>query len=392
MKGTQLSFMKPSYSKVLHRYGFEVTLILSWIIIQSLIFCRFGIVTDFEAVKYINEAKNLLENGAVSSSNFWLYSTQIFLIAGAIKFNTGFLSVVIIQLTLNIIATYVFYKFIIKSANKATAFILTLLLICNYPFQTFNTALQTESIFFSLTIIFSCYLLQINKLTIKNCAILFLFIILIVFTRPTGLYFVPATALYLFFRFLRFLSVILKLAIILLVSVAFLFFLNMALGSGGELDFMLPFRDERIICGVPMLPYFRDIKTSENPNSIYGLLYYIMHNFDQFIRLAWLRSVAFWGLIRTYYSTGHNLFLGVYFYPLFLMVTLSIPSWLKKNKYILIYSASLVIITWCSVILTCDDWHNRFFLTIVPYIYILSSPFLNKLTAKFRKNAGARNI
>ncbi|MCC7400047.1 MAG: glycosyltransferase family 39 protein [Chitinophagaceae bacterium] len=375
--------MKPSHSGVLNHYGAEFILILAWLIVQSLIFYRFGIVTDFEAVKYINEAKNLLENGTLSSPNFWMYSTQIFLIATAIKFNSGFLSVVIIQLILNIIATYVFYKFIQKSANKTAAFILTLLLICNYPFQTFNTALQTESIFFSLSIIFSCYLLQLKKITLKNLSLVFLFIILIIFTRPTGLYFVPATALYLFFHFFRSFPVFLKLGIIVLISATFLYFLNAAIGSGGELDFMLPFRDESIICGVPALSYTHDIKVSENPNSIYGLIYYITHNFTQFIHLAWLRSKAFWGLFRSYFSLGHNLYLGLYFFPVYLLVLLSIREWCHKNRHTFLYCLSLVLITWAGVILTCDDWHNRFLLGMMPFIYILSIPALKRITDKY---------
>ncbi|MEI9808492.1 MAG: hypothetical protein WDO16_11830 [Bacteroidota bacterium] len=67
---------------------------------------------------------------------------------------------------------------------------------------------------------------------------------------------VPCAFLYLFFRFFRAFSFWLKAGITSFASVAFLFLLNSALGSGGELDFMLPFRDERIICGVPTLAHF----------------------------------------------------------------------------------------------------------------------------------------
>jgi hypothetical protein len=354
-----------------------------WIIVQAIIFYQYGIVTDFEAKKYINEAGNLLQNGTVSTPNFWLYSSQIFLIAAAMKLKTGFLSVVIVQLFFNGLATYIFFKFVSKTSNRITAIIITLFLICNHPLQTFNTSLQTESLFYSLTLLFSCYLLQLKELTFRNFAFILLFIVLISFTRPTGLFFIPATAVYIVFRFFRHFSILSKLFIIAISCIVFFYFLNIAIGSGGELDFMLPFRDENIICGVPSIPYEKDIKISSNPNSLFGLLYYITHNFEQFIRLAWLRSKAFFGLFRSYYSVGHNLYLGLYFFPFYFLLVTSIRAWIKRNKYLLLYCISLIIITWGSVILACDDWHNRFYLSIVPFIYILSVPAVQKIAMRF---------
>jgi hypothetical protein len=228
-------------------------------------------------------------------------------------------------------------------------------------------------------------------LTLKNFLLVFLFLLAISFTRPTGLLWVPCAFLYLFFRFFKNYSILLKSAITIVVSIGFLFLLNAALGSGGELDFMLPFRDERIICGVPTLPHFVEIQTSANPNSVFGLLYYITHNFGQFMRLAWLRSQAFWGLGRSYYSTGHNIYLAAYLYPVYLLMLFSLGHWLKKNKCLLLCCSSLILITWASVILTCDDWHNRFFLSVVPYIYILSIPAVKFVTDKIKLNASKRN-
>jgi len=195
------------------------------------------------------------------------------------------------------------------------------------------------------------------------------------------------TGLYLFFRFFKAFSVPVKIGITVTATIAFLFFLNAALGSGGELDFMLPFRDENIICGVPTLPHGSNIETSDDPNSVFGLIYYITHNFGQFMRLAWLRSKAFWGLTRSYYSPGHNLYLVIYFYPVCLLALPGIRSWFKKNPDLLLYCSSLILITWGTVMLTCDDWHNRFFLSIVPYVYFLIVPVIKSITDKIRPQA-----
>jgi hypothetical protein len=359
---------------------------ISWLLVQSILFYQYGIHTEMEAAKYIHEANLFLNEGRVSSPNYWLYSSQIFLIAAAVKFKTGYFSVYLVQLLINALAAAAFYRLLVKLGSRQTAFILTLLLIACIPLQTFNSFLQTESLFYSFTILFSCYLLGMEKLAFKNSVIVFLFLVLICITRPTGLLFVPGTFLYLFFKYARGLSAFVKIAITVAGTIVFLFVLNTALGSGGELDFMLPYRDERVICGVPTLTRFRDIEVSDNPNSIGGLFYYIIHNTAQFTRLAWWRTKAFFGITRSYYSQGHNLYLYLYFFPLYVLALLSLRKWIRINRYIPLYCISVILITWLTVILTCDDWHNRWFLSVVPYIYILSAPMVQAIMEKLTSN------
>lgn len=374
------------------RHGHFFALGISWLLVQSILFYQYGIHTEMEASKYIHEATLLLNEGRVSSSNYWLYSSQILLIAAAIKFNTGYFVVYLVHLLFNALATAAFYRMLVKLNRRPAAFILTLLLIVCIPLQTFNSFLQTESLFYSFTILYSCYVLGLQRLTLKNSVVIFLFLVLICFTRPTGLLFVPGTFLYLFFKYTRGLSTIVKLGVTVVGTVIFLFALNTALGSGGELDFMLPYRDERIICGVPTLTQFRDIEISDNPNSISGLLYYISHNTAQFTRLAWWRTKAFFGITRQYYSKGHNLYLYLYFFPLYILALLSLGKWIRINRYIPLYCLSVILITWLTVILTCDDWHNRWFLSVVPYIYILSAPMVQAIMEKLTSNDSKRSF
>ncbi len=366
--------------------GGSYILIAAWVGMQCLLFWRFGIFTELESVKYITEANNILQNGTVSTPNFWLYSTQIFLIAAAFKLKTGYVSVVIVQLIFNALATTAFFKLCKKLSSTTVAFWLTLVLICAFPYQTYNVYLQTESLFFSFCILFTYYLFSIRQLTWKTVICTFLFLLLLCVTRPSGVLWIPGTILYLFFNFFKRFSVLLKTVALIICSILFLFLLNTAIGSGGELDFMLPFQDERIICGVPTLDHFVNIKMADNPNSIYGLLYYLYYNSEQFFRLAIERSYAFWGLTRSHYSKSHNLYLIVLFFPFIAMMLLSMYSWIKAKSSIALFSICTISITWFSVIMSCDDWHNRFFLTILPYIYILSIPILNYLFKKFSPN------
>jgi len=151
--------------------------------------------------------------------------------------------------------------------------------------------------------------------------------------------------------------------------------LNLALGSGGGLNFVLPFAEEHIICGV------RTVRANRAAygNSLWSILNYIFDHPTQFLRLALLRTLAFFGLYRSYFSAGHNLYLAIYFFPIYVLVLLSLKEWWQKNRSLILYSLSLIFITWGTVMLSCDDWHNRFFLSLVPVFYILSLPALKKI-------------
>jgi hypothetical protein len=74
---------------------------------------------------------------------------------------------------------------------------------------------------------------------------------ILLFTRPTGVLFIPSTILFFIIRFGK------KRALPFFVLSAvggltlFYFLLNAALNSGGEFDFLLPYIQEHVICGVP---------------------------------------------------------------------------------------------------------------------------------------------
>ena len=307
-----------SLSFAQNQYYHRIVLLTLWIIVQSFLFWQNGIFVTLEAEKYISQAQYFLRTGSLSSNNYWLYSTEIFLIAAVIKLRLSFSVIVIIQLLLNLVSTWMFYKlaeYFLK--NSLLAFLATCIFIVNIPYQVYNTFLFTESIFYSITIIYSSYLLRLNKLTITNGLIIILLLTLLSITRPTGILFFVATTLYIFFRFLYYLTAWQKLLIICGAIIVFLFTLNAMLEVGGSLDFMQPFKKENIICGVPTT-INAEIKTLEKGNSVQGLLYYIFNNGKQFSRLAGLKTISFFGLFRNYYSTLHNIYLALFFYPFYL--------------------------------------------------------------------------
>ena len=45
----------------------------------------------------------------------------------------------------------------------------------------------------------------------------------------------------------------------------------------------------------------------------------------------------------------------------------------------LAYLLTLILLTWMTVILTCDDWNHRVFLSISPYVILLATGFFKRV-------------
>ena len=301
--------------------GFQIhtlrnLVISAWLITQAILLWKNGIGITGEAEKYIYEAGYLLANGTLTSKNFYFYSVNITLIALGLKLNFGYYPIVIIQLLLNLTATLIFFRFCISRFNLTTGLIATILLIIFYPFQQFNTFLQTESIFYSLLIIFTCYLLSAGQSGIVKPIVLISILSLLIFTRPTGILFmIPAFCFY-YFKFIRHFQVLKQM--LSLVLAAFIFFagLNSIMRSGGELNFLLPYIEEHIICGVPTSSGTHEL-LKPGDNSFSSVLFYISTHFSQFLSLGLRRSIAFFGIGREYFSVMHNM-LSVHLFIFFI--------------------------------------------------------------------------
>lgn len=344
-----------------------------WIIVQTYLLVNNGINTNGEAKRIIREANFLINGTHFSNIIYFSYLTEILLVYIKLKFAIGYEFIIAIQLLVNLIALRFFFSycsFLFESKNLA--FIGSLLLVVCYPYQHYNSSLYTESLFFSLSIIYSCTLLRTKKITALRVFYLISLLLLLCLTRPTGLFFILSTVIYLFIILYKFIKIhrISYWGILFCIAIFSLYILNFAMGTGGGIDIIRPLREGHIICDVPTILTAIQIKTNACNNSIYGLLAYVLNNFQQFLIFAWAKSIAFFGLQRHYYSIYHNIFLSVYFYPLYILILISFIRFGKKIPLSFVYFFSVIGLFWSLVIFSCDEWHNRFFLTLVPYLII----------------------
>ncbi len=359
----------------------------AWVLLQIIILKQYGIVTGFEATKYIVEADALLETGNYSSGNFLFYSTQILLNALSKLTGTFPWLVVVFQVVINAVAVYFFYRLCLKFTGSIfRSVITTLVFLSMFYYHIYNFYLFTESIYFSLGILFSYFLFSINQINARNILLLFLFISLVYFTRPLGVFFIPATIVYIILRFYKRKALLLFSFLTLIGITALYFLLNFALNSGGEFDFLLPYLDERIICGVPTIEQPHNLVLPVEKNSVEGLWYIITRHPDLFIRLAARRFFTFWGMTRPFYSTPHNIFIAVYFYTMYVLILWKVRLLFKNFLAETSYFLTIIFFIMVTVMLSCDEWHNRFILALLPFFLLMATAYTGSKNNKLDVN------
>ena len=344
-----------------------------FLFVQAILFYKIGVFTDLEAAKYIEQGNLLYTTGGFSEPKYIFYLPVILLIY--LCRLTGFPDqlIVIVQVILSAIALFTFYKLGKSIGNKTIAFFSSILLTLFIPLQSWNFYLYSDSIFISFTLIYVYLVYTYRDKGFKGIFIILVFLILLIFSRPNGMLFIPPLIIYLLFRTgqsrrVQFIS--LALCSLLLISLYFL--INIAFRGGGDLDVLKPFVEEHIICFVPTKTVATDLDIVKTTSPVNDLFYYIIHNPIHFLRLTTLKLFSFFNLTRGYYSTAHNIFLLVFIVPVYLFSLIGIFLFIKTKRDSYLFITSLLFLYPLAISLQCDDWHSRFTMVIFPYLILMS--------------------
>jgi hypothetical protein len=349
-----------------------ILLFVCWAIIQFALLYHYGIITSNEAVKYTREAHNILAGKSLSEQKYIFYSAYILIHLLFIKLGCEITGVYIFQLLINLIATYFFYKTALNiSRSKSIALLAALLLIICIPFQYWTVCLYTESFFCSLVIIFMYCLFGMNNSNRAKYLIAALILMLLVFSRPTGIFFIGALGITIFYKLLANKKFVVAIVGSLLFIAGFILLLNYEMNSAASYNFIKPYLGHNVICDVPLA-------NSINQPNIYGtgineVLSYVRNNPSEFLRLCGMRFISFWSLTRSFYTSAHNWMLRLFFYPLYIFAIISIIKQWKLKCTLMIFCVSVITIFTVSVMLTCDEWSNRFIMPLIPIVIFLAA-------------------
>lgn len=361
--------MQATLKKIYPQYH-ALLFISSWVIITISYFFFFGVNTNLEGEKYIDQANYFLFNHSFTEGRFIFYSTTIFIIAFSQFITTSVLPAFFILAAFNFFAYFSLYKIMVTFWNsKLQSLLFCVLLMLYFPFQSWITYLYTENIFYSLVILLIARLIIANyNFSLVNIAYCSFIILLLVFSRPLGMFFFVPFILFLFFKFNKWQKVILSI-VLLLGMIVLAYVSKVILTTTPDWTVQRSFIEENLICDVPTN---FDSNTKLNliitGNPITELLYYATHNITHFLTLASKRLLLFFGNIRSYYSLFHNLFLIFSLTPIYIV---SILKFRQISKYlglpISIFVISTSLIFAIVVSLQCDDYHNRFFMALFPF-------------------------
>lgn len=357
-----------------------------FILVHIVLYNLFGIVTQNEAEKYIKQADLLLKGEFPSSPKYYYYLPIIYLIAFAQKLSLGYGFVVLAQSCFSAFAFTCFYKGTARVFSTTTALIASVLLCLFLPFFSWNFHLYSESIFISLSLVLYYLICRFEEQHRWTLIAIFCTVIAMIFTRPFGVLFIPPLFIYFLFRNYKNNATRLSTILCSLAFVALMFiFINKIFHGGEDMDAMKPFKEEHIICFVPLKPQGANLDLHYYDNGIKDIAYYITHNPKHFLTLMTKRLASFFNMMRPWYSRAHNTALLLFISPIYLMAFVGFVASIKKWKNAFFYFIALVVLYPLAVTFQCDDWNGRFTMLVLPPIFAFAAAGLIFTVNKIRR-------
>src|SRR5688572_23145081 len=183
---------------VIHRPLF--ILFSLFLIVQTALFMKIGVFTELEAQKYITQGNLLYDTGRLSDIKYMFYLPVILLVYLCRLLGTSYHLVVFLQVALSGLSLFYFYRLGKIIGNPTIAFYSSILLVLFIPLQLWNFHLYSDSIFISLTIIYTYVVYHYGSKGVTGTIAILSFLVLLLFCRPHGLLFIPPTIIYLLFR------------------------------------------------------------------------------------------------------------------------------------------------------------------------------------------------
>lgn len=365
-----------------------VLVALIWLLFEVVWYLKFGFVFKLEATKYINEAGFLLENHHLSQSRYLFYLITILIIAFSFVLKLGVHGALIIIGLINLVACLYLFRALKKYFNsRQFAFLAIGIMMAFWPFQSWSLYLYTECIFYSLVMMLFARLMLYEKMNLSFLAGVSILLVLITLSRPLGILFWFPVLLFLYFHFNRRQRIYFYVALFCAVG-ALAWIVQIVFTTTHDWNMQRAFLEESIICDMPVNTKDRGLDVSDHPNQLYRLFYYISHNFSHFAGLAVVRLRYFFLMVRDYYSTLHNIYLLVHMGILYLAILIGWRNIRKTaSKALLAFSISTILFFALAVAFQCDDYHNRFILTLTPVFVVLAltgvRPLLQKMFNSF---------
>jgi len=354
---------------------------IPWIIIQIILLKIQGINQQGESVKYILAADRWI-NGDRNPDLYNLFYSgyiSIHVILKSLGLPPG--SMYIIQLIFSGLATYFFTKILTYFLHSRIAILCGAILFATcYIIQSWVSFLYTDSIFSSLLVMETYFLLTEEK-SRRNKWIFWVLLVILPLFRPVGFLALPTACLYWITISPRTNKYKLLFCFGYLFLICFVVFLTFT--NSRYFYYMHSYHNIRanVICGYPDdLSKFQVVPFQDGMS----VFQYLFSNPGMTLRLFLARFYKVFSMGRPYFSPGHNLLLfistTIYYVTAIIGTVVIFRSALKKLYFIL----AGVLLFSIPMILFCVEWTDRFSLPVICYILLLSSIGMERILFKLK--------
>ena len=358
----------------------------AWLLLQLIFLKNHGIFDQEEAPKYILLAQRWMRG----DRNFNLYNLfysgyiSIYVLLETIGFN--YKAMYGVQLIFSWLSVYYFVKILSLFIQVRIVILSSVLLYATcYIIQLWVSILFTDSIFSSLLIIATYFLLTEQKGKLNAC-VFWTLLICLPFFRPVGFLFIAIACSH------WMMDSLVKNAGKIFSCFCYVGLIGIIVyRSFTQSQYFYPIHSlhniqANVICGYPgNLLKYQEVPFREGM-SVY---YYLLHNPNMTLRLFFSRFVKVFSMGRPYFSPVHNLLLLVstFVYYTFAILGVAELLWRKEKKlYFLIVG---IMIFALPMVIFCVEWSGRFSLPVICYVLLLSSlgieRVMNSLPATTRR-------
>jgi len=363
-----------------------------YFIISAILLFKYGIRTDGEAEKIIENANRLITGQEFFNGLFgYLYIAYTLLVALFIKLSVNLVFVAALQIVLSFIAALCLYKLLsdVLHNNKIAFLFFIIYLVC-YPIQKWNFFLYTESMHTSF-VVMGIYLFNkcLQDKKFKWFAALGIVLLLILFSRPVGVLFLLSLFTVFLFWLYRNKK---KMAFFILIGISIV--VVTGIFNSPYTAFINPdsIRRMEIICQVPEAN--NDVVYREyNREGLYKAFVVIKDEIGigNFLKIGFKKLGYFFGMYRGYYSWQHNMLLICFtlLYPFALIGIFSKAA--KPFYYVRVLALTYLLFTAIGIFFTCDEWSNRFISPAFPIVMILAAVGLLSVYNRFFRSGDLNN-
>jgi len=338
--------------QTLKAYPLTVLFVL-WSLVQFLLFFRYGFVTDFEGLKYQNDAHLLMEQFLINPQRVF-YASYSIVVALLLEIGIGYYAVLIFQLIVNAWASYLFFTLLAKLLNSNVALITTAFLIVNVQLQMWNFHLFTEALFISAIIIYM-YVVFTFDYKVLDYIKLFLLLIFLSYLRPIGISLAIPAVFFFGVKMQKEWRVNILVVMLLIAAVIIQFFIMLALRDNFSEFYSVATKKVWIIGAYNTVDDYRQLSF-----------------LPDFLKAIFLRFVYYFSMLRPYYSLSHNLS-EVLFYPVYALSLYGVFGLYKNSPSRFFFIIVTIGIFSVFTILSHVNYHGRYISPILPMFLFIAA-------------------